>query len=167
MAIVLDAAGDGLDMLLACMVHRPTAAEIDALTRKPLRIGLLPSPPLLWIMLAADRISFDLPFVPALAGAAMSEEQRCAADKADGWPDTFRRMLTIGVADTYSGLCVGLRTVSLSKAWWSAFGRSTRRLSATVTAAQRDAAMAADYRRLGTTETMMRAALVNEIAGRV
>jgi len=167
LGIVASIAADGLDLLLSVTIGNPTRQEIDALRSGPLRVGLMPSPPLVWLVLYGDGISFDTPFAPGLAGSAMSPEHHAAAAKAAEWAPKTRRLLTLGVADTSTGQTVALRAISLTRKWWQEWADCCAQASAPITQAQWQAAQQRDYQRWPSTDALLKSCRMVEKAGAV
>ncbi len=127
--------------------------------------ALLPAPTLAWIVLAtAGSLSLDAPYCPGLAGAGHQAALRAATAMARAWTPAQRGLVTLATVDTATGLTAALRAVSLTRAWWTALADTLDACGPT-TPAERDAAMARDYRRWPRTADMLGAAAAAEIAG--
>ncbi len=159
-------APDGMDLLLMVTIDRPTRKEIDALRSGPLRIGLMPSPPLVWLVLSGNGISFDTAFAPGLAGSTMTPEHYAAAAKAHEWRKELRRLLMLGVADTSSATprCCA---VYPSGTWWRKWADYCAEAHQPVNHAQWQAAQQRDYRRWPTTNALLKSCPIVEKAGSI
>jgi hypothetical protein len=76
---VMDVGEESLNLMLVAAVERPTAAEWRALARGQAHFGILPSDPLVWLILATERISLNTPYGLGLTGSERAEKLRAAA----------------------------------------------------------------------------------------
>jgi hypothetical protein len=158
---------EGPSLMLVCAMPQPTSAEVTAMRKRPLRIALLPSPPLLWFALATERLSLDAPYAVGLHRphevAAILESARRVA----GWPEATRSLVTVPLVDTAAGNTIrALRVVSLSRAWWLVLADALP-ATATITREEHARAIDRDLARWPRTDDMLAAAAISEIGGRV
>ena len=70
---------EGVQVTLVAALAKPTVAEVQALTNEPVRLGLLASPPLVWLVLAGRDVSLVPPMrsgSTAPSGRARSSARR-------------------------------------------------------------------------------------------
>ncbi|MEN2980846.1 hypothetical protein P7L78_21885 [Tistrella bauzanensis] len=170
-------AGEGLQMLvtpdadwlsvtLVATARGLTRPEVRALTKGRIRVGIVPSPPLVHILLMADGIDLDAPYCIGLHQPASIDTIRRGAGHARSWAPTRRGALLLAVVDTHDRATRGLRMVSLSRDWWVALADGLDACGP-VTPAGRDAAMGAAYCRWPDVTAMTAAATVVEVAGKI
>lgn len=157
---------DGVGVMLVAAVPHISGQEITALTESPIRLGILPSPPIVYVLLSADGLSLDAPYAVGLHDAALAGALRAGVGLARSWPDDRRGTLTIAVVDGADRILRGLRMVSLSRTWWVKLAAALDRCGP-VTPAALDAEMARAYRRYPDVAAMMHDATIVETAGRV
>lgn len=150
-------------LTLVCALGSPTPAEIAALTKGRLRLAIVPSPPLTWIVLDAGKISFDAPYALGVEAAERRAEIADSLARASRWSAETRNLVTIATVDSDTGLTRGLRAATLSRAWWLALAAGIS--AAAIEPAARDAAIARDLRRWPQTADMLRAATALEVVG--
>ncbi len=72
--------------MLVAAIERPSAAELAAMRRRPLRLALLPSPPLVWFVLATEGLSLDAPYGVGLHTDAHRAALITSARQVQSWP---------------------------------------------------------------------------------
>lgn len=165
MTCLLDPGEDGVSMMLVMAMPRPSRAERRAVKSGVLKLALLPSPPLVWIVAAMPGLSLDAPYAVGVHTPERIAALTSSARRAHAWPDDMRGLITIALVDTADGVVRALRAVSLSRAWWAALADGLEASAAPIDAAEHQAAMAHDSARW-TTAAMLAAAPVVEAVGR-
>lgn len=165
MTALIEATPEIAALQLICAMDEPKLSEIRAMTNKPLRLGILPAPPLVWIVLSGDRISFDAPYAIGLHGAEGAAERVAAAAKSMEWNAQQRGVVAITLINTRGNVVAGLRNLSLSRAWHQTLAQALAASPATLSPAERDAAVARDYRRYAQTSDMLAACRIVERGG--
>lgn len=163
---LLEPGEDGPQMMLLAAVSRPTPKEVSALRKQPLRLAVLPSPPIVWIALDAGAISLDAPYAIGLGGSERAAALKSSAGMAEAWPENSRGLVTVALVDTDTALIRVLRVVSLSRSWWLALTRGLSACPDDTRPAERDAAVIRDMTRW-TTADMIASATAVETAGAV
>ena len=162
---VMDVGEESLNLMLVAAVERPTAAEWRALARGQTHIGILPSDPLVWFILATERISLNAPYGLGLTGSERAEKLRAAASHARSWPDTECGLVTVAVIDTASRLIAELRARSLSRTWWIALADALAAMPTSLDQSAYNRAIARDYGRWTTPAAMLAACTIIETGG--
>jgi hypothetical protein len=163
MTAVIAPGDEAPSITLVCALGAPTPAEIAALTKGRLRLAIVPSPPLTWIVLDAGSISFDAPYA---LGVEAAERRAAIAEslaRASRWSAETRNLVTVATVDIDTGMTRGLRAATLSRAWWLALASGMS--AAAIDPASRDAAIDRDLRRWRQTADMLRAASALEVVG--
>jgi len=158
---------EALDLALLAGIWRPTGKEIEAMRIGQLRIGVLPSLPLVWIMLDAGAVSFDAPYALGLEPAEKRASIIEHAAAIGTWPESNRGLISIFTVDSVSRRIGAIRTVTLSRTWWLALADGLRASGAPLSGAAQSAAIKRDYKRWPITAEMFAAASVVEIGGAI
>jgi hypothetical protein len=119
---------EGIESMFAVSLPQISRREFDALTSEPIRFGILPYAPLVFILLEAPGVTvLDSPFgiglYPPETVAALLSSARCAHD----WPPNVRRSTILAVIDPITQVVQGLRKTTLTRNWWIALCRALER----------------------------------------
>lgn len=110
----------GLDLLLVAAFSAPTAEEVRSLLKDPLKVGILSAGSrVVMIVAATSAVQLDAPYASGLNGRERLRAIDDAAGRAHDWPAGMKRLLTLAIVDLDSTITLGIRTVGLSKDWWT------------------------------------------------
>lgn len=162
MQAVIDPAADSLSVMLVCHVAGLTPDERETLTRGPMRLGVLPSPPLTWLLLAGPAITLDAPYAVGIAGEEHRAHILRAAHATMAMRESQRLLVTIAVVDR--GVVAVLRAASASRDLALTLAGAILATPAPLDRALYDAAIRRDARQ--STAQMLAAAQAVETMGR-
>ncbi len=157
---------EAIGVMLVAAIDRPSAAEISSMRKRPLRLALLPSPPLVWFAIATAGLSFDAPYAIGLHTDTARADRIEAAQQAYSWLEGTRAIVNVALIDQADGRIRALRVVSCSQAWFTVLAAALEASDQVITHAQYANAIARDQARWLTTEDMLAAATIAEIGGR-
>jgi hypothetical protein len=163
MTAIIDPGDEAPQLMLVCAIPSPTPQEVAAMKTGRLRVAIVPSPPLIWIVLDGGEVSFDAPYALGVETAERRAAIVQSVARAVDWPNTMRNIATIVLVDADTGLIRVLRAVSLTRSWWLALAAGLS--AAPIEAATRDVAISRDLRRWPQTADMLRDAAIVEVAG--
>ena len=156
---VIEPTPEGLSVMLVASMAGPTHQEVRAMKKSPVRLGIVPAAPLVWIVLDGGGVSMDAPYAPALAGIDHYAALQIAPRPA------VRSLVTIPLVDHATCLVRAIRVVSVSAPWMNALADGIAAAGAVDTAG-RDRAMRAGYARWKTTRDMLSDAVAVETGGK-
>lgn len=166
MQALLHPGPEAIELMLVVSIRRPSDDEVTALRERPLRLALLPSPPLVWLLLSAEGLTRDAPYAIGLNAETDRVALLAAARKAHLWAQGTRGLVSITVVD-YSGRKIRvLRIVSCTSLWFQTLADALVSADRPLSQSDYDAAIDRDLRRWPATADMLAAATVVEIGGR-
>ncbi|MFE1598154.1 hypothetical protein [Methylobacterium sp. ID0610] len=160
--MTIEPAERSLNAMLVAGLARPSVNEVEALTRAPIRLGLLVRSPIIYVVMAGAGI--DLDAAVAHAGDATRGPLVAAARAVYAWDEEHRGLLTVTTVDTASGMVRGLRAVSLSRQWWATLATGLEACPVATTA-ERERVNAETYRRYPTPAAMLADCSIIEMGG--
>ncbi|WP_048710764.1 hypothetical protein [Microvirga massiliensis] len=158
-------AGEAPSIMFVVMVAGPTNQEVRMVTKGKLRLGLTPSPPLLWFSLLGEKISFDAPY--AIGVEPKAGEILKSVNQVYFAPPETRLLTTVLLLDARDCVIRGIRAVTVSPQWWLALDTLLARCEVPLTQSAYLAAMQKDMQRWPSTAALARDAGIIEHAGAV
>ena len=165
--ILLDPGDEGLQITLVAGIDKPTPKELAAMRGGPIKLGILPHSPLVWVVLSAERLGLDAPYAIGVHDAARVAALRESARQAAQWPPGHRGLVTVATVDAATTKTRVLRAVTLSQAWHLALSKALEAVPSQITGAQHQRAIDAAYAQYRRPEDMLLACSIVEQAGRV
>ena len=160
MRAIIEPNDGGLALTLALTINKLTAGELKALREGRIRMAVLSSPPLAWIILDAGKVSFDAPYAAGITTHPGDIALGCAAIAK--WTAETRGLANIIVIDR--GKIAALRMFSLSRDWWSALAQAILAAPPVLDIAAYHRAIERDAARMTTPQMLAKAAVV-EVGG--
>lgn len=162
--MLADPGDEGLSVTLVAAVPSPTRGEVRALTKGRMRLGILPRPPVAYVVLLADGIALDAPYCLGIHNAQDIAQRRASAGLARSWTERQKGLLTVATVDSTTRITRGLRAVTLSRSWWIALADALDQCGPTDGSA-RDRSMRETYARYPMVADMARDCAIIEVAG--
>lgn len=156
---------EGLALMLLVGIPSPTAPEVRAVKSGRIRIGVLPAPPLAWLVLSVHPLGLDAPYALGLHEAPRRTSLLASARLADAWAEAQRGLITVALADTDTRIIRGLRVISLTRAWWQTFGAAIAACEAPLRRPEHESAIARDYAKWRNPAEMLAACAAVEVGG--
>lgn len=151
------------DIKFVVRLSRPLPSEIEALTKTPIKIGIVGAPPLVWFTLQGDRINFDAPYALGIEPKAREiVESFQLVEMAS--PET--RILTdLVTLDAENNIVRGIRTISFTRQWFQVLRRHLLSCPVSLTQTTYNLAVEGDMRKYPTTKALVKAATIIERGG--
>lgn len=116
MQATLGVTDTGLSLSLAIQCDRPSAKEMAALESGPLRLAVMASQPITWIVLDAAALSYDAPYARGILSLDDARRVGSALPHVEAWPANMRSLVELYVIDR--GVLALARIVTCSRDWW-------------------------------------------------
>ncbi len=159
-------AAGGLAVWLVVVIDQPSSDEVHAMRKRPLRLGLLPSDPIIWFLLSTEGLSRDAPYAIGLYDERRRSALIAAARQAQMWSEGTRGSVTVPLVDFSDNKIQVLRVISYSAAWFQTLADALVASDRPLSRSDYDAAIDRDQRRWPSTADMLAAATITEIGGR-
>lgn len=156
-----------LRITVELFIDEPSRRELAELRSGPLRLSVVPAPPVSWLVLTTATLAYDGPYFLSV------EERSDAADIADALsrleavPLSERRSILFYVVDKRDKSILVATLLSVSAAWIQALGAAVLAGAGEVADMDHGKALERDYERWPQVRLMLPAATASEIAGRV
>ena len=165
--LLLEPGEEGLQIMIVAGIEKPTPTETAAMRGGVIRLGILPLSPLVWVVLATERLGLDAPYAIGVHDAARVAALRASARQAAQWAPGHRGLVTVATVDTGTTKTRVLRTVTLSQAWHVALSDALEAMPSQITGAQHQRAIDGAYAQYRQPEDMLLACSIVEQAGRI
>jgi hypothetical protein len=156
---------NGLEILFFILMPNIRLEEEIEFKSHPIRIGILLSGPLVFLLLIVDKIKLDAPFAVGAYDPKFQPQLLACANEARKWSPSTRRPVNMIIVDETTQIIKHLRYMTLTQSWWVQLADAFELCPKTLSKEEYKAAMTRAYKQWQSTAEMIPACLIVEQAG--